>query len=123
MKTLILALFILESCFAQTNRFEAKFIEADSSFNLKYEKDMAALSKDLQANYNDLCELSLMNTRDGYKRFYITIQGFDTNYINVVLNGATYRNFKAEIIFYFHAFDSEKSRKELINEIKKLLNV
>ena len=40
METLIFALFISASCFAQTNRFEAKFIEADSLFNLKYEKNL-----------------------------------------------------------------------------------
>ena len=40
MKTLIFVLFISASCFAQTNRFEAEFIEADSLFNLKYEKDL-----------------------------------------------------------------------------------
>ena len=57
MKTLIFALFISASCFAQTNRVEAEFIEEDSLFNLKYEKNMAALSKELQANLKEVCEL------------------------------------------------------------------
>lgn len=50
MKTLIFALFISASCFAQTTMFEAEFIKEDSLFNLKYEKN-----KDMLKNMkNDL---------------------------------------------------------------------
>lgn len=122
MKTLIFALFISASCFAQTNRFEAEFIKADSLFNLKYEKDMGALSKELQANLievfnlmqqHSMCEadkrdmvLEINLANDSFIFCMLETQGF---------HSCKYRSFR------FYKFNEPGYNERMIGIIERML--
>lgn len=122
MKTLIFALFISASCFAQTNRFEDKFIKADSLFNLKYEKNMAALNKEIQANLIEVFNLMQQHSMcEADKRdMSLNVNLANRSFKFCILKMCGFRSFKCRV-FRFDEFNDSEYNKRMIVIIERML--
>ena len=122
MKTLIFALFISASCFAQTNRFEVEFIKADSLFNLKYEKDMGALSKELQANLKEVCKLMQRHAicENDERDMILEINLANDSFIFCMLETQGFHSWKYRS-FRFYKFNEPGYNERMIGIIERML--